>query len=260
MTDAYYLPTGDGRFLPTGHTAGPWSPDAQHMGPPAALLARAMRLVAPREDTVLTKLTVDILGPVPVAEFEVRATVLRPGRTIELVAAELVFGGAVVVRGTGWRLITTDTAAVAAGAPDPMPPPEQGREQPMPAGWYTAGYLDSIEWRWLSGGWNVPGPALVWGRPRHELVAGETTAGLDTLLIVTDSASGLSARLDPANGWLFPNTDLTVHVHRPFIGRWAGLSANTTLGPGGAAVATSILHDGSGPVGVSAQILTVRHR
>ena len=260
MTDAYYLPTTGDRFLPTMHTAGPWSADAQHMGPPAALLARAMRLCEPREDTVLSKLTVDILGPLPLAEFEVRATVLRPGRTVELVGAELAFDGRVTARATGWRLVRTDTSEHAVGAPDPMAGPEQGHERPMPTGWYTDGYLDSVEWRWLSGSWEELGPALVWGRPRHELVAGEPTDGLDSLLIVTDSASGLSARLDPGAGWLFPNTDLTVHLYRPPTGRWAGLGAHTTLGPGGAAVAGAILHDGRGPVGVSAQILTVRHR
>jgi Acyl-CoA thioesterase N-terminal domain len=114
--DAYYLPAGDGRFSATEHTVGPWSAGVQHMGPPAALLARAMQRCQPREDTALTKLTVDILGPVPQAEVEVTAIMLRPGRTIELIGAELSVAGTVAARATGWRLAHADTAALATGA------------------------------------------------------------------------------------------------------------------------------------------------
>lgn len=259
--DAYYFPTGDGRFSATEHTVGPWSNSAQHMGPPAALLARAMQRCQPRADTALTKLTVDILGPVPPAEVEVTATVLRPGRTIELIGAELSVAGTVAARATGWRLARTDTAALAAGAPDGMPPPETGGPLPMPPNsvWAADGYLSSIEWRWLRGRWGEHGPATVWARPRFELVAGEPTDGLCRLLTVADSASGLSSRLDPGQ-WLFPNTDLSVHLHRIPRGDWVGVQANTVIGPTGAAVATASLHDLDGAVGSSAQILTVRAR
>lgn len=262
MTDSYYEPLGEDRFLATEHTVGPWSQELQHMGPPTALLARAMQRCQPREDTALMKLTVDILGPVPRAELQISATVLRPGRTIELVGAELSVAGAgtVVARTTGWRLAITDTTALAAGAPDPMPPPSAGGAQQFPAAaWVVDGYLSSIEWRWLDGWWAATGPGLVWGRPRYELVAGEATNGLCRLLTVADSASGISARLDPVE-WLFPNTDLTVHLHRVPRGDWAGIRANTVLGPTGAAVATATLHDLNGPVGTSAQVLTVRAR
>ncbi len=37
MPDAFFEPSGDG-FVPTELTRGPWDPDAQHAGPPAALL------------------------------------------------------------------------------------------------------------------------------------------------------------------------------------------------------------------------------
>jgi hypothetical protein len=259
MTDAYYLQVGEGRFLATGHTVGPWSDGVQHMGPPSALLARAMQLCQPREDTALAKLTVDILGPVPRAELEVRASVLRPGRTIELVGAEISVGGTVAARASGWRLVVADTAAVAGGAPEPMPPPDAGHELPLPEGWVVDGYLRSIEWRWLHGWWGDQGPGSAWARPKFDLVAGEPTDGLCRLLTVADSASGMSARLSPTR-WLFPNTDLTVHVHRAPQGEWVGMQAQTVIGPSGAAVTTAVLHDLNGPVASSAQILTVRTR
>ncbi len=39
--DAFYEPAGDDVFVATPATAGPWGADAQHVGPPSALLARA---------------------------------------------------------------------------------------------------------------------------------------------------------------------------------------------------------------------------
>lgn len=259
MTEGYYLPAGGDRFTATEHTVGPWASDLQHLGPPSALLARAMQRCQPRRDTALAKLTVDILGPVPRAEVEVTASVLRPGRTIELVGAQLSVAGTVAARATGWRLATTDTAALAGGAPGGMPPPPDGGPLPLPTAWVVDGYLRSIEWRWLHGSWGEPGPAAAWARPRFDLVAGEPTDGLCRLLTVADSASGLSARLDPAI-WLFPNTDLTVHLHRSPRGEWVGVQANTAIGPTGAGVATATLHDLDGSVGTSSQILTVRAR
>jgi hypothetical protein len=100
---------------------------------------------------------------------------------------------------------------------------------------------------------------VVWARPRFELVDGEPTSGVCRLLTVVDSASGLSARLDPTR-WLFPNTELSVHLHRTPCGEWTGLRADTVVGPAGAGVATSIVFDRNGNVGNSAQLLTLRSR
>jgi hypothetical protein len=39
--DAFYRAEDD-RLIPSELTRGPWDPDAQHAGPPSALLARAL--------------------------------------------------------------------------------------------------------------------------------------------------------------------------------------------------------------------------
>ena len=101
--EAFYEPLGDGRFDSTRHTAGPWDPESQHAGPPAALLGRALELTDPREGTLLARVTYEILGPVPVAELEVESRVLRPGRTVELLEAELRAGGRTAMTARGWR-------------------------------------------------------------------------------------------------------------------------------------------------------------
>src|ERR1700716_2858380 len=79
-------PEGD-RFHATLSTTGPWFADAQHVGPPSALLARALERCDPRPGMQLSRMTVEVLGPVPAGEVRVSAGVERAGRTIELLAA-----------------------------------------------------------------------------------------------------------------------------------------------------------------------------
>lgn len=258
MTDAFYQDLGGGRFASTERTVGPWSAQMQHMGPPSALLTRALERCAPRDDVALSRITVEVLGPVAPVELRVTAQVVRPGRTIELVGGELTAAGRPVARALGWRLALTDTAAVAGGAGPALPPPERGREVPTPAGW-VPGYLESLEWRWLRGHLGEPGPGAAWARLRVAVVAGERPTPLQRLLAAADSANGIGSRLDVGR-WLFLNTDLTVHLHRPPAGEWVAVDAETTIGPAGAGVCAGVLHDLDGPVGRSAQVLTVRPR
>ena len=49
MADSFYVPAGDGTWLATVHTTGPWDPTAQHGGPPSALLGRIMQRLGLRE-------------------------------------------------------------------------------------------------------------------------------------------------------------------------------------------------------------------
>src|SRR6476620_4301391 len=65
-------------------TAGPWAPQAQHGGPPAALLGRAVEALG---GGVVGRFTMELHGPVPVARLVARASVVRPGRSIAPVAA-----------------------------------------------------------------------------------------------------------------------------------------------------------------------------
>ncbi|QFZ21789.1 thioesterase family protein [Saccharothrix syringae] len=255
---AFYEPLAGDRFASTGHTAGPWSDDSQHLGPPSALLVRALERCAPRPGTLLSRVTLEVLGPVPVAELSVEAAVERPGRSVELLSASLCHGGRPVLRARAWRIVTGDTAVVATGD-GPSPPPAEGcAPMPVPAGW-RRGYLAAMEWRSVTGGVFEPGDAVVWARPAVAVVAGEEPTPLQRLFTVADSASGVSGRLDITR-WYAINTDLTVHLHREPVGGWFALDATTVLGPTGVGVATSVLHDGRGPVGRSAQSLFVRQR
>ncbi|KQW47154.1 hypothetical protein ASC77_16985 [Nocardioides sp. Root1257] len=232
-------------------TAGPWSPDSQHGGPPAALLARAIEGLS---DARIGRFTMELLGPVPVGPVAVSASVLRAGRSVQLLGAELrdVSRDRVAATARAWMFPRADGPG---GDPEPLPhSPADGAEQARPDGWH-GGYLDAIEWRWVSGGLDVPGTGTVWMRS-PALVEGEPISPVQRLLACVDSASGASAALD-VREWGFLNTELTVHVLREPVGEWICLDAETTLSDGSVGVATSAAYDESGLVARSAQALLV---
>ena len=253
MSDAFYEPLGGGRYSSTRYTAGPWDPRSQHAGPPAALLGRAMERCDPRDGTLLARVTYEILGPVPVAEVEVEARVARPGRTVELLEAELRAGGRAVMTARAWRLPGTTAPTVADGDP---PPPRPAEETPPP---HDFGYGYAVECRFARGGWFDHGPATVWTRLRVGIVPDEAPSPLQRVLAVADSGNGVSAVLS-WDEWLFINPELTVHVRRPAEGEWVVLDAATTIAASGAGVARSVLSDERGPVAFGSQSLLVAPR
>lgn len=260
--EPYYLPLdgpGGERFHATFSTTGPWFADAQHVGPPSALLIRALEGCDARPGTQLARITVEVLGPVPAGEVRVSAGVERPGRSVELLAAELVADGRAVLRARAWRIATGDTAAVAIGEAEPLPSPQDVRPRlGRPEGWLP-GFIDTVEWRWIAGGLSEPGPGAAWGRQRVPLVEGEQPSPLQRLALVADSGNGVASPLDLRH-WLFVNTELTLHLHRAPEGEWMGIDARTVVGPNGLGTVSGLLFDSRGHVGRSAQALVVRPR
>lgn len=245
-------------FTSLATTAGPWSAQEQHGGPPSALLTRSIEALPEAADAVVGRISIDLLGPVPVAPLHVEARVLRPGRSVRLAEATLtdVEASRAVATARAWMLPQGDdgpseiSGALSHTAAD-------GRTGRRPSGW-LGGYLDAVEWRWISGRLDDPGPGVSWMRP-PALVADEPTSPLQRLMMCVDSASGVGASLD-LRRWAFLNTDLTVHLLRPLVGEWVCLDARTTLGPGSVGVAVSDVYDGLGLVARSAQTLLVTRR
>ncbi len=257
MVAALFEPDGD-RLVPTPLCRGPWSPDAQHGGPPAALLARAIERAA-AGDLFVARLTVELLRPVPLVPLTVAARLARPGKRVQLVEATLAADGTDVARAVGLRIRRTSLAlppglAVAA----PPPGPEAGTPTTSP--WATdapAFHKDAVEHRFVAGGFDRPGPATDWIRLRVPLVAGEPTSPLARVAAVADFGNGISWVLSRLDGWRFINPDLTIHLHRVPAGEWVCLEAETAVEPSGVGTAESRLWDERGPLGRALQSLLV---
>jgi Thioesterase-like superfamily len=241
-------------------TAGPWSAQSQHGGPPSALAARAFELHEPDPGQRLARVTVDILRPVPVGKITVRTRTVRPGRRVTLLEAVLEADGQEVIQARGWRIAVAGGQA-AATPPGPVPPPiPPPRPLPEFPGAHTAGYMQAVDWRYVAGGgFDVPGPARVWARPRIPLVPGEELSPMSRALLIADSGNGVSSTLDVAR-FLFINVDLTVVAPRDPVGEWVLLDAVTTIGEQGTGLAESVLSDQSGPCARGMQTLLVAAR
>ena len=207
---------------------------------------------------MIARMTVDILGAIPVGELKLSSRVLRPGRSVELLEAALSAGGREVARAHAWRVLRA-TQEIAPPRPASTAPPLTADDVPLAADGWVDGYLSAVEWRFAAGAFGQPGPATAWTRLRHPLVPGEPPSPLQRVLAVADSGNGISSELELTN-WHFINPELTVHVHREAVGEWICLDALTTISRGGVGLATSVLSDLDGPIGVGAQSLLIAQR
>jgi len=260
----FFLPTPEpDRFVATPRTEGLWSPGTQHGGPPSALLARTVERLPTSVSgpAQVARFTVEILGPVPTGDVSVSAGVVRPGRSVELVEAELVAGGRPAMRARAWRVRTADLTlpAGAPAGPTSVPPARPAEETPVPSPYAAGGFLSSVEWRFVSGRFDIPGPAVTWARLKVPVVDGEEPTPLQRLLTLADCGNGLSSRYD-FDAWWFINTELTVHLHRAPVGEWFCARADATLDRSGVGLAETELFDDDGRLGRGAQALLVGPR
>jgi len=260
VANAFFEPTGTHSFVATPATAGPWSAGAQHGGPPSALAARAMELHEPGDGQRLARVAVDILRPVPVGKITVSTRTVRPGRRVALLETVLEADGQQVLHARGWRIATPGgpVPAVGAGA-TPPPVPAQPHVPHFPGG-HVAGYLQAIEWRYVTGaGFETPGPAVVWARPTIPLIPDEQPSPMARALLIADSGSGVSATLDPTR-FVFINVDLTVVLTRDPAGEWLLLDSATTIGEQGTGLAETTISDAHAACGSAFQTLLVAPR
>lgn len=251
---SYYRRLGAGEFEPTSNAQGAWEDGQQHMAPVSGLLTAAIEACQPRDDLIISRIAFDILGVIPMAATQIEARVIRPGRTIELIEAELRAGGRTVVRANAWRLAMSDTSEIAGTSVESMPGPDKAAPWIGSSMW-EGGFIRSVDFRVLPG-WQ-PGRGRVWLRTSAGLIDGEETSPLARYVGLVDTANGIAARADPST-LLFPNTDLTIHLVRPPRGEWVGLDTTVTFGSDGVGLTATVLHDIDGPIGRAAQTLTLR--
>ena len=264
MIDCHYRRLdADGEFMmfeSTDGTRSNWDPEIQHGSPPLALMTKLIEELAAESALRVGRLTLDILGAIPVAPVKVRAWVERPGKRISMMIAEMSAArtdGAdrVVARVTAWLLAPGDTVDVVT---DRYPPLIEGESVPVPHSWVGAkGYLETVTWR------RQPETGesgnVVWLSPLVPLVDSEPTTALQRLTMVVDSANGAGAALDPEQ-FMFMNTDTVVHLHRLPAGEDFALRARGSIGPDAIGVTTADLFDRQGFIGTCAQTLLIQRR
>jgi hypothetical protein len=259
MSASVYTET-DGQIVATELARGPWDPNAQHGGAPAALLARAFERLVPDDGLVFARLTFELMRPVPLGPLDVEASIVRPGKRVQLLEGSIATPeGVEVVRARAVRVLATPAGA----PPTPIVPPPTGPEhgelsdnipphRPMFA-------PDAIDIRFVSGQFRARGPATAWFRLHVPLVFGEESSPLQKLCAAADFPNGISAPL-PWDEWIFINPELTIHLNRAPTGEWFCLDAETIVTPGGVGTAEAVLFDQQGRVGRATQALLIAPR
>lgn len=244
------------RFVPTRHVSGAWDETMQHIGPALGLLVHAVEsdLAARRDDPmVISRLSYELLGVVPMDVVDVAVEVIRPGRTIELVEATYSHGDRVGIRVRAWLQQPRDTTDLGGDGFDPIPGPDE-MEPWDPTTVWRGGYLASAQVRRIA---DAPGRSRYWVRTDVPLISGEEVGDLARMAALFDIANGMAIRAEPEQVH-FPNIDLTAHLVRPPRGEWLGYDTRVTFGPGGLGLTSSVIHDEDGPLGTVSQSLTVR--
>ena len=175
MSSAFYVPEG-GEFVSSELTRGPWDPGSQHAGPPAALIAprarsgrdagRAGSSAGSRSRSCARCRSRRCGSRSRSCAPAARSSCSRRRCSTARASA--------LVRAHAWRLAERETEIPpGCRAPTPRRARTQAEEKPFfDTGW-DVGYHTAMEYRFVSGSFRELGPATVWMRMRHPLVAGE---------------------------------------------------------------------------------------
>jgi hypothetical protein len=276
-SDALFQPDG-ARWVPTELARGPWSPDALHGGPVAALVVRAAEHVGDARapgPLVTTRLSLELLRPVPFEALDVAADVVRPGRRVQTAEVVVTAAGTELARARVTRLRRLPDGQRPPRSPVPQNPGSAGRDAapPLPdpdaaatGAWLHRGASEPPAFhnggavlRFADGHPAELGPATVWVRLAVPVVPGEEPSPAQRAVAAADFGNGISAVV-PFDAWRFVNPDLTVVLHRPPRSSWVAVRAETILGEPGIGVASSTLFDEFGPCGSGTQTLVVEPR
>lgn len=263
MSDALFLRDGD-LFIPTELSGGPWSSKHLHGGPPTGLLAQVMEAAADSSAMRLSRLTVDLLRPVPRAPLRVSVKMVRAGRRLQLLAGSIFADDVEVCRASALYLERSEVEVPEYG---------QFKDAPMPArdessiltladlsgskrkpGSLTG--LHTTADACLVDGAGGRGKGRAWMRLPVPVIAGETSSNTVQIATLADFGNGVGQlRLNENTGSI--NSDITLYLHRVPVGPWLGLDSRSRMEPNGTGLSETTLHDDRGPIGLVVQATLV---
>ena len=241
----------DDQLVPTPIARSMWSHDQMHGVAASGALARGleMRLAElGRDDLHPARYTVDLFQPPLMVPCTVETEVVREGRRICLIDAFLVQGEERVARASCIFLLPTQSPSGAVWTPDdhPKPPPSDvvpPSEEPR-----VPYFASSEPWSQDFPEHQNAGRKQTWqsGLP---IVDGEKGSPFQSVASIADATSMVVNW--GTEGVQYINTDITLALARPPVGREIGLSATDRVERDGIAVGTVEVFDRAGPLGTA---------
>lgn len=241
-----FRPHGD-LFVPTEAAGNPWG-ELTGGGPVAGLLARAIEHTFDDAELFVSRLTVDLLRPVPRTPVAVSTRTLRAGKRLQVVEAVLTADEVELARGVGHALRRTEVGGEGPRTPVLFDGPagiDDGSLLPPELG-LRWGVHDVVDVRWVANQMSQD-TSKAWMRMPLPLLPGEPLTPLVRVAILVDCISAASPIGTIVGPWI--NSDITLYLHRELDGEWLGMELERDVQPNGIGVATARLFDEHGPIG-----------
>jgi hypothetical protein len=203
----------------------------------------------------MTRITLDIPGPIPRLPCRVETEVLRPGRRITHIGASLVgLDGDTYMHASAWLMREVEDGSPTSVHTGTQPLPA-GEAEPYPLDFWE-GEVDygssAVEMRVADGRPFGYGPSVCWARLLVPVIGGEPTDAYALAAALADFANGTSA-LAPFEKLTAINTDLTMYLSRAPVGEWVALDSRTNSSGLGLGMTDSLVYDASGFIGTTNQ-------
>jgi acyl-coenzyme A thioesterase PaaI-like protein len=252
----------------TESSTGPWTRDALHGGPVAALLAHHLEGEHEGGDLFPARLAVELLRPVGHDPVRLTRETIRDGKKVRVVEARLTRANGEGESGLLARGTLQQIRRASVVLPDDHrhidpfePAPSQPEDLPPNDARFAADERDAfhntaVEHRSPDAFFGNLGPAFDWMRVVVDLLPGVPLSPLARVAAAADFGNGISATL-PVPAYRFVNPDVTIFLNRLPVDEWIGVDARTRIGDEGVAYAESELFDRDGRIGRSVQTLLV---
>ncbi|SMO93387.1 Thioesterase-like superfamily protein [Ruegeria faecimaris] len=253
----YFRLRADGVFVGNDPARGPWSAEHCHAGPVSGLIVRAAESeIGP--DKMLTRLTVDLLRPLPLSGLRVAAETTRHTRTLATTRVTVHdLDNTLCAVATTMHLARRDLGPVPNVALS-SPQLADSVDGPFPIGEIRhdlPGFATYSDVLYPKGGNQGVGPKTIWMRT-PPLLGDEVQSPIQALCPLADCGNGISWNA-PTTEMGFMNTDLTVQVHREPVSDWLASESVCHWQPSGIGMSQSVLYDTQGPVGTALQTLVL---
>lgn len=244
---AFYRREGDA-FVPTGLGVSPWNGTSQVGMALAGLAGQVLDAVPTPVPMLTTRISIDILGTVPLAPLVPNFRMLREGRRMQVVDVEF----------TAEERLWLRASAVRARMADIETP-----QVPLTRRyWNDQDASDTIGWfeeRQIDLDRRNPGPGAIWTRFTADVIEGEATAPLAVLAMLGDFGNG-TAPLMPMSECTLANMDITVCASRMPRGEWMLIDAESESAGHGLGYSRTRLGDVDGMFATAMQSIFIDRR
>ena len=245
---AFYV-LEDDRFVPTGIGRSAWTGQTQSGVSVAGLVAHLIEKMPAAVPMLPARITMDILGTIPMEPLTSVTRVVRDGRRMQLIEVELQAGERSCVRASVLRVRSAGTPVVDPPLTYPVP-------NAASPGYGSTSWA---EWVRPFGAFDIPGPGARWLRFLAPVVAGSPLAPLEALAMASDFGSGTAPILS-VKEWTLANIDISLHISRLPRGEWLLVDATGQSAGNGVGLASSRLGDRDGMIATAQQTVFLDRR